>query len=794
VAVTLAAFTAAQPNPTPFPYAVDTTNRIVDQFGDRINLKIMSSWGFAMRATTTEIPTMLDRLKACGFNAVNFAFCGGVNIQPSDWSAVQFKDVDGNNFFTGTVFQSSLGTAFAKTDLIVSECASRGMVAMMSLFGSYDTTTGIITPFTAASNAQIESFGQTVGSRYANSPNVVWHVEAEQGWSASSTMGRRIDYFAKGLAATRTNYPNLWFVETVAGSSDGSMSSYLNAEGTDPTGYQWLHMCANGMYWYGSDMVPQIETDRANAVGFATRKIAAWDCEPPYAQASQYPSPPSGTAISQVQGVRGRIYCDFLEGFSGINWGHERWWCFDLLGLFPSAVPSDWHDVPDALEVVEASYAWKIVDLFTLDPTWSPTSSFVTTGEGTSTSKAAIGAANHAAVAYFPNNRTIVVDTTIIAGTANVRLRWYDPTAGTFSTIAASEAQNASRSVTMPAARGDGTRDFVLVVDDWNEGPVAVTLGSFTSSASGTVSPPGVTGTVARTLGNFTPAASGTVTPPSFTGTSAATLGSFTPAASGAIGENGTSSTTLGSFVSSTSGTSTPPPITGTSATTLGAFVASASGTAFAPGVNGSSATTLGAFTSSASGTIGEQGTGAPTLGAFVSSASGTSTPPAFTGTSATTLGAFTPAASGTFVPAGSGFGSPTLNPFTSNASGTVNPPAITGTVARTLNPFVPNAAGTSTPPPITGTAVTALSPFVAAATGIRTLPGSDGTAAVTLARFNAAASGTVTVPAFTGSAAVTLGTFVGHAVEIIHPFIRTDDTALTLTKLDTDRTLEALE
>src|SRR4029077_8517653 len=47
----------------------------------------------------------------------------------------------------------------------------------------------------------------------------------------------------------------------------------------------------------------------------------------------------------------------------------------------------------------------------------------------------------------------------------NVRLGWFDPVAGTYATISASEVQQTGRSVTLPAARGDGTRDFVLVAD-----------------------------------------------------------------------------------------------------------------------------------------------------------------------------------------------------------------------------------------------------------------------------------------------------------------------------------------
>ena len=59
-------------------------------------------------------------------------------------------------------------------------------------------------------------------------------------------------------------------------------------------------------------------------------------------------------------------------------------------------------------------------------------------GEGSGDDKAAIGASDTAAIAYFPTNRSVVVDTTCWHGQRPAR--WYDPTDGTFTTIAGAEA------------------------------------------------------------------------------------------------------------------------------------------------------------------------------------------------------------------------------------------------------------------------------------------------------------------------------------------------------------------
>src|SRR5262245_14750864 len=59
--------------------------RVVDQFGVPFPLKIMSAWGMAQRLSNPEITAALEGLRAQGFNAVNVAGVGGVNVQ-ADWT------------------------------------------------------------------------------------------------------------------------------------------------------------------------------------------------------------------------------------------------------------------------------------------------------------------------------------------------------------------------------------------------------------------------------------------------------------------------------------------------------------------------------------------------------------------------------------------------------------------------------------------------------------------------------------------------------------------------------------
>ena len=154
----------------------------------------------------------------------------------------------------------------------------------------------------------------------------------------------------------------------------------------------------------------------------------------------------------------------------------------DIRSDRPHTEGLSWQQVQGHSHTVQQSFAWTLLDQFVADPTWVPDNgSFLTTGTGGGDTKAAAGRSGTAAVAYFPSSRSIIVDTTVIAGTDPVRLRWYDPTTGTYTTIAASETQQANRSVPYPSPHPDGTNDWLLVVDPASGPPTTSTPRSSTT-------------------------------------------------------------------------------------------------------------------------------------------------------------------------------------------------------------------------------------------------------------------------------------------------------------------------
>ena len=168
-----------------------------------------------------------------------------------------------------------------------------------------------------------------------------------------------------------------------------------------------------------------------------------------------------------------------------------------------------WQQVGAHSHTVQQSYAWTVIDQYVADPTWVPDDgSFLRTGSDAGDTKAAAGRSDTAAIAYFPSSRRVVVDTTVIAGTGQVRLRWYDPTTGEYTGVSASEAQQAGRSVPYPTSHADGSSDWTLVVDLASGSTPPTT----TSSSTTTTIPPTTTSSSTTTTTTRPPVTTSTTT------------------------------------------------------------------------------------------------------------------------------------------------------------------------------------------------------------------------------------------------------------------------------------------
>ena len=483
-----------------------SNRKVLDQFGDVYLARTFSSWGMASNLSNTQITTALEGVAADGFNGVTVWIGGGANYG-AGWTPTYVHKATGQAFWAGTPWASSLGPAWGSLDHLVAEAQRLGIFVWMSLNGGFGTF-GARADWEGVTDTSMHNAGAAVAARYRSAPNIGWHVMLDDGTRVGDPAGQRVEAFFAGVDDTEGSSarPVRW-LEVGNGST------------TDDQG--WLgsprfNATINSSYRYTGN-----STELAEGTYADVSTVPVGDCEPPYDGAPHY-------AGNSGQQLRERSYATFLEGGSLINYGHEDWWRFGLSGLYSEGLT--WQQVPTHSHTVQQSYAWSLLDQYVADKTWAPDGAFLTTGTGSGETKAAAGHSTTAAVAYFPSARTVVVDTTVIGGAGPVRLRWFDPTAGTYTTIATSEPQQTNRALPYPSAHADGSEDWMLVVDGASDSPVTTSTSTTTTTAPTTTSSTSTTTTTTTTAPTTTSSTTttSTTTSPSTTTTTSSTTTSST--------------------------------------------------------------------------------------------------------------------------------------------------------------------------------------------------------------------------------------------------------------------------
>jgi hypothetical protein len=431
-----------------FAYPVARSNRrFIDGSGRVYLLKTMASWAMAQRCSNPAITAALEGLRVLGFNAVTVAPFG---VHMNGSFGDRYRNQAGQRFFAGAPYASTFGPAWSSMDWIVEEATRLQMTIVLSLFLSWGDT-GTVPALLSAGPTNNYDYGKTLAARYAAYPNIVWHVMGDFHWAASDPIGQQVDAVFRGIRDGEGSSHRLIVAEQHNGLT--GYKQFISAEGTKG-GYQWFQQSANTLYNYAGNSVELFDTvyEEAGAASYGVL-----DIEPPYVNSPHYRG-------NQNQQYRERNYSVFLRGGIGINYGHEKWWPFGAIGIYDGG--AGWLEILKEGPQLHAKYAWSLLDKYVGDISWTrDDGKFVKAGIGGGDTKAASGYSSVAAVAYFPTSRPVTVDTTVVAGTAGVRLSWYDPTAGTYTMISESEAGNANRSIAFPGAHPDGSADWVLVVE-----------------------------------------------------------------------------------------------------------------------------------------------------------------------------------------------------------------------------------------------------------------------------------------------------------------------------------------
>jgi hypothetical protein len=434
----------APPAGIAFPLKRSANNRyLVDQNDTPVLLLGDSPHSLLVLLDTTDMATYMADRHAHDFNAILVQvlcdqYTGG------NASGTTF---DGIAPFTSGSSPSDYDIStpnpayFARLDSLVTMAAADGLVVFLD-----PVDTGGWTD-TLENNGPTKAFnfGSFLGSRYKNSPNIVWQSGNDfQDWNTSATDNNLAYQVMAGIASADTNH--LQTIELNYKESYSSQDTLLAPALTLDASYTYFETYDEDIASYNSSPTLPVFLTEAN-----------YEYEN---DTSALPAP-AGVFV-----LREQEYWTMTSGGTGQLYGNHYTWTF----------PSNWQNFLDSPGVLEMPYWVKVFN----DVSWwqlvpDQSHQIATAGYGTyNAGNLNLTTATYATTAWNPNGSVAVVydvaGNTLTVNLAKfsqaVHAEWYDPSNGMFITISGSPFPNVgSMQFTPPGQNHDGDTDWVLVLD-----------------------------------------------------------------------------------------------------------------------------------------------------------------------------------------------------------------------------------------------------------------------------------------------------------------------------------------
>jgi hypothetical protein len=245
-----------------FPLKLSGNNRyLVDQNNAPFLINQASSWGLIQSLSTADATLYMDELQKRGFNTLMVSiisydtrFAGG----PPNWQ--------GNSpFNVQWDFSTPNDTYFAHADQIINLAAARGM--LVTLVPSYlgyrnDASQGWFDEMLSSNNsiAKCKAYGQYLGNRYKNFPNIIWIAGGDQTPDPGSELEARLKAVIDGIK--ETDPAHLWTAHW-DGAQSGNPKGVLSTDNATFASY----MNVNGYYAFNYDLTYQRDLDAWNQPG-----------------------------------------------------------------------------------------------------------------------------------------------------------------------------------------------------------------------------------------------------------------------------------------------------------------------------------------------------------------------------------------------------------------------------------------------------------------------------------------------------------------------------------------------
>lgn len=415
------------PVPSIFPLRVEAGKRyLVDAQGRPFLMNGDTAWSLMVQLNPAEVETYLESRRQLGINTVL------VSLIEHTFGSNAPRNREGNGpFLTPGNYATPNDAYFDYADFVVDLAATKGMLVLLtpSYMGYQGGAEGWYQEMVANGATTLRNYGRYVGQHFAGRDNVLW----VHGGDFDPPVSPGLQLANAIQAGIAESDPDGRWLHTFH--ADRGTSARSSSAGSQP----WLSV--NNIYTSSTDVV---------AEAFA-----------------EYPSSPQPFFLIEARYendggdgpfIRLQAYQALLSGASGHLMGNDPMW---YLG-------ANWRNVLDS----EGARSMPFINaLFTSRDWWllvpDKNASFLTGGVGSGEARAASALASDGSfgLVFTPSQRTLTVNLARLAG-PGITASWFDPAAGTYTTIAGSPFSAAgSRSFTPAALNSQGARDWVLVLE-----------------------------------------------------------------------------------------------------------------------------------------------------------------------------------------------------------------------------------------------------------------------------------------------------------------------------------------
>ena len=451
--------TAAVDPGTAYPLKVSANGRyLVDQNDKPFLITGDSPQALTVNLSEAEADAFFADRQAAGFNLV------WVNLLCATYTGgrADGSTYDGIVPFTTPDDVSTPNEAFfTRVDHMLNLAAAHGIVVLLdpAETGSY------LAVLNANGVTKARNYGRYLGARYRDFDNVVWMSGNDfQTWPNAGD-DAVVQAVARGVHDTDDRH-----IHTVE--LDYSVSGSLD----DPTWAPLIELNASYTY-YPTYAQVLADYDRPNAI-------------PTFLVEANYEFEHNAADLGTPEILRRQAYWALLSGAAGQLYGNRYTWPF-IDGWQENL------DTPGSAQMTLVKFLFAPRPWQNLVP--DQTHVVVTSGYGTFADGGALGDNDYLTaartpdgglvMAYAPTVRTFTVDMTKLGGAAYAS--WYDPTTGTYDAISGSPfANSGTHDFTPPGSHGDGSADWVLVLEATgvppDTEPPSVPTGLASTGASGT--------------------------------------------------------------------------------------------------------------------------------------------------------------------------------------------------------------------------------------------------------------------------------------------------------------------